>query len=42
MLLGLGYLYVCYVFFFFLQKAENNILKNPVEHHFVVLHFVFA
>ena len=24
MLFGFGYLYVCYIYFFFLQKAGNN------------------
>ena len=28
MLLDFGYLYVCYVLFLFLQKAENNRLKK--------------
>ena len=43
MLLGLGYLYVCYVPIFLLQKAENNRLKKPVGEDFVIYNFfVFA
>ena len=41
MLLGFGYLYVCYVLFlFFFQKAENNRLKKkPVGLYCVILFF---
>ena len=43
MVLGFGYLYVCYVYLFFLQKAENNrFKKKPVGQNFVISFFCFC
>ena len=43
MLLGLGYLYVYYVLFPFLQKVENDRLKrSPVGQNFVILFSCFC